>query len=329
MYTSSDDNNTDLSIEHANERVDDSSTSMNEQRISHQQYNDEESAVIMLDAITYNIDMKEFMNEFNKYINDFDKLDNIIIYEFSSGGIGDYIKYYIMLLRHCIKYKIRLYFLKTNNPMEKYLILKNPKLYINEVEVNTLSENNMKFKKVLTWQIYMKSGIHINPDCWRIDGIILHHFYIFSDQVKNNSNVILFDKYPSLTNYVSIHLRLGDKHIEQSQDWTQYNRINDERAFNPSRIETYIEDNKEKQILFFCDSNKYKNNFKNEHSNIITTECDIGHTDSECSTEKQILDAVTEFYILSKSTQIVGASRSGYSEIASLFMDKRDYIRFF
>ena len=57
-------------------------------------------------------------------------------------------------------------------------------------------------------------------------------------------------------------------------------------------------------ILFFCDNNNYKLKIKKKYKNIIITDAQIGHTSLSNTTNKQILDAVTEFYLLTNSQLI-------------------------
>ena len=73
------------------------------------------------------------------------------------------------------------------------------------------------------------------------------------------------------------------------------------------------------KILFFCDNNKYKLKIKNEYNNIIITDANIGHTSLLNTTEKQVLDTITEFYLLTNSQLIYAASKSGFSYMASRF----------
>ena len=58
---------------------------------------------------------------------------------------------------------------------------------------------------------------------------------------------------------------------------------------------------------------------KNKYNNIIIPDSCIGHTSLTNTTDKQILDAVSEFYLLSNSKEIYKASHSGFSTIASKF----------
>ena len=58
---------------------------------------------------------------------------------------------------------------------------------------------------------------------------------------------------------------------------------------------------------------------KEYYKNIIVTSSKIGHTSLSNTTDEQILDGITELFIMSNSTQIIAASNSGFSQIASKF----------
>jgi hypothetical protein len=90
--------------------------------------------------------MNKFQDEINNikledYINKFDTFEKCIVYNFKlgNGGIGDNIKFFMHALNYCIKYNIKLYYLKNNIPIEKYLKLKYNKMYITENELFNLS----------------------------------------------------------------------------------------------------------------------------------------------------------------------------------------------
>ena len=94
---------------------------------------------------------------------------------------------------------------------------------------------------------------------------------------------------------------------------------NDTRSFSSEKIFKFIENNKDKSIIFFCDNNSEKLKIKNKYNNIIISTAQIGHTSLSNTTNKQILDSITEFYILSNSHLIYSASNSGFSQMASKF----------
>ena len=81
----------------------------------------------------------------------------------------------------------------------------------------------------------------------------------------------------------------------------------------------FIEDNSDKNIIFFCDNNNQKLKIKNKYKNIIITNSQIGHTSFSNTTNKQVLDTITELYLLSNSQLIYAVSESGFSKTASEF----------
>jgi hypothetical protein len=119
------------------------------------------------------------------------------------------------------------------------------------------------------------------------------------------------------TNYISIHLRLGDKFLETDKRFVLCK--SDTRQFSEEKIYKFIEDNGDKNIFLFCDNNNQKLKIKNKYNNIIITDSQIGHTSLSNTTNKQILDTITEFYLLSNSQLIYAASISGFSKLSSKF----------
>ena len=63
----------------------------------------------------------------------------------------------------------------------------------------------------------------------------------------------------------------------------------------------------------------YKNKIKQLFPFINISNASIGHTSIESTTEKQTLDAVSEFYLLTKSKKIYAVSYSGFSKMAVFF----------
>ena len=60
------------------------------------------------------------------YINNFNNFDKISIYDFKlgEGGIGDYLKFYMIILIKCMRNNIKLYHKINNIKIEKYIKLK-------------------------------------------------------------------------------------------------------------------------------------------------------------------------------------------------------------
>jgi len=238
------------------------------------------------------------------YINNFKNFDKISIYDFKlgEGGFGDYLKFYMIILIKCMRNNIKLYHKINNIEIEKYIKLKYDFLYISSDEISKLKNVTIE-----------KASHYYNND--KYDGSIhLNEIFYFDDIVKTNVKNIL----PSLPiNYISIHLRLGDKFLETDKKYIGC--INDTRDFSEEKLYKFIEDNNDKNIIFFCDNNSEKLKVKNKYNNIIISTSQIGHTSLSNTTNKQILDSITDFYILSNSQLIYASSYSGFSIMAGKF----------
>ena len=238
------------------------------------------------------------------YINNFNNFDKISIYDFKlgDGGIGDYLKFYMIILTKCMCNNIKLYHKINNIEIEKYIKLKFDFLYISSDEI--LKLKNVTIEKP---QHYYKKDKY-NGD------ILLNEIFYFDNIIITNVKTVI----PSLPiNYISIHLRLGDKFLETDKNFVLCK--NDTRDFSLKKIYKFIEDNKDKNIIFFSDNNKERLKIKNKYKNIIITTSEIGHSSLSNTTNKQILDSITDFYILSNSQLIYSASYSGFSIMASKF----------
>ena len=243
------------------------------------------------------------------YIDNFNNFDKISIYDFKlgEGGIGDYLKFYMIILIKCMRNNIKFYHKINNIEIEKYIKLKYDFLYISSEEISKLK--NVTIEK--PFKYYRNKNYNGN--------IHLNEIFYFDDIVKTNVKNIL-SSLPS--NYISIHLRLGDKFLETDKKYVLCK--NNTRYFSSEKIFKFIEDNNDKSIIFFCDNNSEKLKVKNKYKNIIISTAQIGHTSLSNTTNKQILDSITEFYILSNSQLIYSASNSGFSKMASKF----NYIKY-
>lgn len=249
------------------------------------------------------------------YINLYDSFTKIIVYDFKQGdgGIGDCIKFFMHTLNLCMKYNIKLYYLINNNLLEKYLKLKHDKMYINEsniVGACNLREHDVEHikdgvynivKPCIFYNIYKDAAITMS--CQEV--------FTFSEEVKLNGCRL------NVSNYISIHLRLGDKYLETDHSFVVVK--NDTRMYNEEKLFNFINDNCNKNIIFFCDNQTYKLKIKNKFNNVIILNYDIGHTSLSNTTDAQTLDAITEFYLMTNSEQICSASNSGFSTMASKF----------
>lgn len=263
------------------------------------------------------------------YIKNFHKFQKFVVYNFGncSGGIGDCIKFFLLLLEKCVQNNLRLYYKVNNTYLEKYLKLKFPQMYITGDKmkkcVNLQNIFNVNDVKVSDCFYFVKLSLLYKLFTFSLLKIPASDVFTFSSEVLNRGNELLLD---NVKEYTSIHLRLGDKHLET--DMSHVPCKHDERKFNESTLIEYINENKSKNLVFFCDNNKYKNKLKEENPSLIIANSCIGHTSLSNTTNSQCLDAVTEFYLLTKSEEIVCASNSGFSLAAALF-EKKTIVRLY
>ena len=211
----------------------------------------------------------------------------------------------MIILEECIQKKIKLYHKINNIEIEKYIKFKYDFFNISQDEISKLKKVTIK-KPGDYYQFYPIGSTYKG-------NLNLNKVFYFDDSIKMNVRNIL----PSLpSKYISIHLRMGDKFLETDKRFVKWCK-NDTRHFSEENIYKFIQDNIDKNIIFFCDNNSYKLKIKNKYQNIIIANSQIGHTSLLNTTNKQILDTVTEFYVLSNSQVIYAASKSGFSSMAS------------
>jgi hypothetical protein len=247
----------------------------------------------------------------DEYMKNYSTFTKKMVYRFKkhNGGIGDFIKYFMYALTLSMKYNIQLYL--ENNYLDNYIKLKYPNWYINNSELTNTYDCNYHDMPNL------KENIHNIVEPTRLyykynngeNLIYVQDIFYFSDEVISNSIKL----HPYSNNYISIHLRLGDKFLVCNT------QSSDSRVYNENNIFKIIEDNKNEQILFFCDNNDYKLKIKNKYNYVNITESKIVHTAELYASEEQILDTISEFYLITQSTKIYAGSISGFSIVASHF----------
>ena len=255
--------------------------------------------------------MEEYLQACNSY-------NKHIIYDFhvGCGGIGDCIKYYMLLLNLCIQYKYRLYYLIQSIPIESYLRLKHPSMYIQTLpnsrrlhtpdDLHTIGNNTYAIVEPSLFY----SEVELDTDLCTIP---FQDVFDFAEEVKLHSKHIM----PPITNYISIHLRMGDKYLETDKTYVQCKQ--DTRDYVQERLFQYIEQHSKESLVFFCDNGAYKQMICKRYNFILVTSSSIGHTGLRNTSPKQILDAITEFYLMTQSKQICAVSKSGFSSMASKF----------
>ena len=245
------------------------------------------------------------------YILQFPIFTKKIIYRFPPthhGGIGDCIKYFMHALNLCIKYKIQLYYQVYNSHLERFLKLKYSFFYIHDIPDCRHCTYNEIPNLPETYNILMPRILYDNTVDESLQDI-QNVFYFSNEVISNRYKLFPFH------NYISIHLRLGDKFLETDQKFIQC--YEDTRTYCEEEIFKAIEENN--NILFLCDNQAYKLKIKNKYNHVHITNASIGHTCYINTTEQQILDAITEFYLITQSEKVYAGSVSGFSIIASKF----------
>ena len=253
----------------------------------------------------------------NEYFENYDKFQIKLVFCFSHlmGGIGDYIKFFSYLLYYCIKNDIRMYCL-TGNLLDSHIKLKYNQMYITSDKIinpvmrpSSLDDMNDCNVHYIVFPTSMYS-YSVYDNIYSINDI----FY-FTDKVKENANT-----YCNLSNYISIHIRLGDKYL----DCDPKDNIIDphhEKEFDENKLFKLIENNKYKKIIFFCENTKYKLKLKEKYDFITILNIKIGHTALGVINEEEFLNTITEYYIMTRSEMIYSNAESGFSITASKFYD--------
>ena len=242
------------------------------------------------------------------YLNQCDSYSKkvVIIFGKRYGGIGDIIKFFTYLLQLCIEHKIRLYYLLTGDPIDKYLKI-DQRFYIHSFQPNYYLQSINYLPNIIDNLFYVIRP-HIMYEVEHLyDKLYLpmYEIFSFSDEVLSRAE-------PYLSDYVSVHLRLGDKYLE-IEDKYKITPI-DTREYNETKLFSLLE---KQNVFFFCDNKSYKQRVKRMFDHTKITDFEIAHSSCENTTDSQLIDGLAEFYLLSKSKHIYKASYSGFSIIAS------------
>jgi hypothetical protein len=252
------------------------------------------------------------------YLANYKSYTKCIVYNFKlgNGGIGDCCKFFMYLLCMCVTNKYKICYLVNNITIEKYILLKHSQFYITSDELPKEFTIATDIRQVL------------DSECTLITPNVLYSVYNYNAITINMQDVFTFSEpihanygrlFPNdISSYVSVHLRLGDKHLETDKSFVVVK--NDERYYEEGSLFRFIEQNTHLTIVFFCDNNSYKQYLKYKYPNIVIIGANVGHTSLSNTTEEQIVDAITEFYIMCNSSHIYSASSfSGFSIMAAKF----------
>jgi len=242
----------------------------------------------------------------------------------TNGGIGDMIKFFVCALDTAIKYDIRICFLKSDNPITKYLLPKCEHIYIEAEELansSIVSAENYNHIEQLIHSIDNNSTIQVSPVIFYdlqiydiVDRYNISDLFTFSDdiyQMKKDNNIS--------EEYVSVHIRRGDKHIEAASSVKQV--PHDSRPFEQTNFDNMVNNlfNDNNSVMLFSDSMVFKKMMSKKFNKLQCLDLKIGHTTWTNTSDEQIKNTVFEFYVLSNSTKIFANCVSGFSKMASDF----------
>ena len=249
------------------------------------------------------------------YIRSYKSYSKKVVYQFrvGYGGIGDCIKYFMYLLHVCIQQKCRLYYQVMNIPLENYLRLVDNAMYIRENDMTTTVPINVHGPLVVNEQAYTVCTPFDLYDAYEEVAYPIYKLFTFSQAIWYRKNEI----FPFHEKYVSIHIRLGDKYLETDSHFVVVK--NDERPFQEEAVYRWIHSHRHENLVVFCDNHTFKQYLKQKFPYVHLTTAKVGHTSLFNTTEQHVMDAVTEFYILSKSERIVSNCVSGFSDMAAKF----------
>ena len=252
------------------------------------------------------------------YVANYNSYTKYIVYDFKlgNGGIGDCCKFFMYLLCMCVTNKYKICYLVNDITIEKYIQLKHREFYIQSHELPAEFTIATNITQILDSDCTLITpNVLYNVYNYDAISIEMRDVFTFSEQIHKNYSRL----FPhNITSYISLHLRLGDKYLETDKAYVVVK--NDERYYDEGSIFRFLEQNTHLNIIFFCDNNSYKNYLKYKYPQIIIIDAHVGHTSLSNTTEEQIIDAVTEFYIMCMSSHIYSASSfSGFSIMAAKY----------
>ena len=223
------------------------------------------------------------------------------------GGIGDMIKYFLFLIQLCIEKHWKVYYAITNVKANRWLKLRYPELYC--VPDNPVLLSNIDQLNTFVPDLEYVVRPHLLYSLFSYEKLYLKgsDVFEFAPEIVERSKRFSIE-------YVSLHIRLGDKFLEIPVEQNQC--ITDVRTFNEDSVIECIQQNP--GILIFCDNLAYKTSLKEKYK-IFITDFKIGHTCLPSTSDEAIIDTLTEFYLLAKSQHIYSASDSGFPRMASNF----------
>jgi hypothetical protein len=271
---------------------------------------------------------------------------------YGGGGIGDFIRasmsFYSICKRHNFEYYIDF---SVNKFLKKCF---NYKKLPKEIKNSNLNTNTIKFfqeqiifdeKSFLDKVLAFPNGInYLYSNAIGIESkeniLNIHKDYIsnilspkklINDYINN-----IFQKYNiSKNNYISVHVRCGDKHILKNDlnyftnhEWININD-NDVYITFCNTIDKFKKDyNLDLPIIIHSDSNIFKEKIKKINPEFIILDIDVTHISEPLGPQNinSYIQTIAEFFIISKANLIYSPyTYSGFAHLASIIGNKNIY----
>lgn len=247
----------------------------------------------------------------------------VYYYELNHGGMGDLFKYLLDTIKLTIENKCKL-FIEINHPIKKYIKINDNYKFsddINQYHYIDNSDRNTNFVDILKKYDKIRifpSNFYGYEIKFNLSNIPLNIFdYIdFTNDIHYEVNKII-PKY----NFISIHIRLGDKYHEIKPSNGLYCST-DDRNVNTIKCEDAIDNIMKlhnETIYLFSDNNSFKQKIKTKFNKIQIFNNRIINTSSIYNINDYddcLKNTIIEFIFLAKSKKIYGLSPSGFSDMA-------------
>lgn len=268
----------------------------------------------------------------------------IYVYDYNNGGLADMIKYFLVAIHIANIFNLELY-IDIKHPINKFLIIEDKYLCkFNYDNYEFLSEEkNLKFmineKKNFIYNTLSFFNKSINQSeipniSYLFNKYNFFDYINFSQEIYNSVNDIVSK---NKCNYISIHLRCGDKYISHGKDFFNDDRLRIKNFYN--EVKKIIDkNNKNNKIYFFCDNNEIKNDYKNKFQelNLLFNEpiLHVSYNNNDIFNNDIILETfkhtLVEFVFIHMSNEIHSLTYSGFSLIAHLLRKKQNkFIKYY
>lgn len=250
-----------------------------------------------------------------------------------SPGFGDWLRGTVALWKYCQKYNYELYIDHKSHPIFQYLedhpCFKENVLPVHEciyplsyedidIKLHELFAKNESFA-TLTNAIYDHDLICNEiyhaitpPECKEWIRSILTPNQILKDSIANAYQQLGIDRNRE---YRVIHLRIGDNFLFQNAfDQEYYNMIH-------GRVRHLVTSESQYQYVLLCDTARFGQQLKEDFPQIHYWDNKKTHLGTTNDHPEGILDALTDFFVMSNACAILTIFDSGFSRMCTRIYD--------